>query len=113
MLHCYNVDIQLLETLKPIINLPDYTQFKVATMGDAVMLMCLARGRSVISYHWEYRVNESDNWVAMSVQMGSGLLVLSSVTEDDEGTYQCVACDCYSCSYATNTTTIRVIGKES
>ena len=103
--------MQFLETLKPIINLPDYTPFKVAVNGDVVMLMCFAHGRSTISYHWEHHVNVSDKWVAVSVKMDSGLLILPSVTEDDEGIYRCVACDCYSCSYSTNITTITVIGK--
>ena len=102
-----------LETLKPNILLPDYTPFKVAVNGDVVMLMCFAHGRSKISYHWEHHVNDSDNWTAISVDMDSGLLILSSVTEDDEGMYRCVACDCYSCSYSLNTTTITVIGKEN
>ena len=101
-----------LDTLKPVINLPDYIPHKVAANGDAVMLMCLAHGRSKIRYHWEHRINDSDNWTAISVDMDSGLLILSSVTEDDEGMYRCVACDCYSCSYSLNTTTITVIGKE-
>ena len=102
----------LLETLKPIITLTDYKPFKVAGNGDAVMLMCLAYGRSTISYHWEHRVNDSDNWELISVEADSGLLILSSVTEDNEGIYRCVACDCYSCSSSINTTTVFVTGKE-
>ena len=98
--------------MKPIINLPDYTPLEVAFNGDAVMLMCFAHGRSKISYQWERRINNPDNWTAITVEMDSGLLILSSVTKNDEGIYRCVACDCYSCSYSMNTTTITVIGKE-
>ena len=97
--------------MKPIINLPDYTPHKIAVSGDTVMLMCFARGRTKIDYHWEHRVNGYDNWTAVSVGMDTGLLILSSITEEDEGIYRCVACDCYSCSYSMNTTTIIVIGK--
>ena len=100
-----------LENLGPIINLPDYTAFKAVTKGDATMLMCVAHGRSKISYHWEYRANKSNKWMAISEDMDSGLLILSNFAEDDEGIYRCVACDCYSCTYSTNTTTITVIGK--
>ena len=103
--------MHFLETLRPIINLPDYTPYRVAVNGDVVMLMCFAHGRSKISYQWEYYINNSDNWTAISVEMDSGLLILSSVTENDEGMYRCVACDCYSCSYSINATTIIVIGK--
>ena len=99
------------ETVKPIISLPDYTPLEVADNGNTVILMCLAHGRSKISYHWEHRLNDSDNWAALPVEMNSGLLVLSSVTGDNEGIYRCVACDCYSCSHSLNTTTIIVIGK--
>ena len=84
----------------------------MAAIGEAVMLMCLAHGRSTISYHWEYRINESDTWLTVSADMDSGLLILSSVTDDNEGIYRCVACDCYSCTYSINTTTIIVIGKQ-
>ena len=101
----------LLETLKPNITLPDYTPFQVAFIGDTVVLMCLAYGRSTITYHWEHHINESDRWTAVSAEMMNGSLILSNVTEDSEGIYQCVACDCYSCSYSINTT-ITVIGKE-
>ena len=101
----------LLEKSKPIINLPDYMEFKVVTKGDATMLMCFAHGESKISYHWEYRANVSDKWMAISVEMESGLLILSSVTKHNHGIYRCVACNCYSCSYSKNTTTITVIGK--
>ena len=102
----------LSETLKPNISLPDYTQYKLAAFGETVMLMCLAHGRSTISYHWDYRINESDTWVTVSADMDNGLLILSSVTDDNEGIYQCIACDCYSCTYSRNTTTIVVTGKE-
>ena len=98
--------------MKPIINLPDYTPLNIAVSGDAVMLMCFAHGRTKINYHWEHRVNGSDNWTAVSAKMNTGLLILSSVTEEDEGIYRCVACDCYSCSYSMNTTTIIVVGKD-
>ena len=100
------------ETLKPIINLPDYTPHKVTVNGNTVMLMCLAHGRSKIGYHWEHRLNDFSNWAALSGEVNSGLLILSSVTEDNEGMYRCVACDCYSCSYSINTTTIIVYGKK-
>ena len=98
--------------MRPIINLPDYTPLEVAVSGDAVMLMCLAHGRSKISYQWEHRINNFDNWIVISVKMDSGLLILPSVTKYDEGIYRCVACDCYSCSYSINTTTLTLIGKE-
>jgi len=101
----------ILETLKPIISLPDYLPFKVLVMGDAIMLMCLAHGRSTISYHWQHHINASNSWIAVSPEMDSGLLVISSITKDNEGIYRCVACDCYSCSYSINTTTIVVFGK--
>ena len=84
----------------------------MAAIGQAVTLMCLAHGRSKISYHWEYHNNESDTWMTVSAAMDNGSLILSSVTEDSEGIYRCVACDCYSCTYSINTTTITVIGKE-
>ena len=96
-----------------MINLLDYTPLKVTFKDDSVMLMCFAHGRSKVSYHWEYHNNVSDMWVAVSVKMDSGLLILSSITEDDEGTYRCVACDCYSCTYSENTTSIIVIGKQN
>ena len=98
--------------MKPTVSLSDHTQYKLATIGEAVTLMCLAHGRSTISYHWEYRNNESDTWITVSAPKDNGLLILSSVTEDSEGIYRCVACDCYSCTYSINTTTITVIGKE-
>ena len=101
----------LLENLGPTITLPDYTEFKVVTEGDATMLMCFAHGKSKIIYHWEYRDNKSNKWMAISEDRDSGLLILSSVAEDNEGMYRCVACDCYSCTYSPNTTTIAVIGK--
>ena len=75
------------------------------------MLMCYARGRSKISYHWEHHRNGSDEWRALETE--SGLLMLPSVTDDDEGEYHCVACDCYSCSYSKNTTTLVVYGEIS
>ena len=112
MIYCVIMICDILETLKPNIILPDYASYKVAAIGDAVMLMCLAHGRSTISYHWEYHINESDTWVTASADMDSGLLILSSVTKDNEGIYRCVACDCYSCTYSINTTAIDVIGKE-
>lgn len=102
----------LLEKINPVISLPGYVSRKVVFNGDAVMLMCFAHGTSKISYHWEHHVNKSDKWVAASATVDSGLLLLASVTKDHEGIYRCVACDCYSCSYAINTTTITVIGKE-
>ena len=105
------IGIQLLETLKPNITLQDYTPYKVAVNGDAVVLMCLAHGRSTITYQWEHHINESERWTAVSAVMMNGSLILSIVTEDIEGIYRCVACDCYSCSYSINTT-ITVIGKE-
>ena len=109
-IYIYIFNIHFLETLKPNITLPDYTPFKVAAKDDAVVLMCLAYGRSTIMYHWEHRFNESDSWSTVSTEIIGGLLILSSVTEDSKGMYRCVACDCYSCSYS-NTTTINVIGK--
>jgi len=77
------------------------------------MLMCYARGRSKISYHWEHHSNRSGEWNAKTIRTESGLLLLPSVTDDDEGEYSCVACDCYSCSYSVNTTTLMVYGKMS
>ena len=90
----------------------DYVPQKVVTKYNSVMLMCFAYGRSKISYYWEHQNINTDEWTAISVEMDSGLLILSSVTEDDEGIYRCVACDCYSCSYSLNTTTIIVYGKK-
>ena len=110
--YCVIFMIQIFsETLKPIINLLDYTPLKVAVSGDAVMLTCFANGRSKINYHWEYRVNSFNSWAMISTKMNAGLFILSSVSEDDEGMYRCVACDCYSCSYSMNTTTVIVTGK--
>jgi len=97
--------------LKPIINLPNHVPYKVAVKGDAIMLMCIAYGTGKIIYYWEYRISDSDKWIIVSAEMDHGLLILSSVTEDNEGIYRCVACDCYSCSYSIDTTTITLIGK--
>ena len=110
--YCIIIMIQIFsETLNPTINLLDYTPLKVAFSNDAVMLSCFANGRSKINYHWEHRVNSSNSWTMISAEMDTGLFILSSVTEDDEGIYRCVACDCYSCSYSIKTTTVIVIGK--
>ena len=97
------------ETLKPIINLPDYMSHKI---GDAVTLRCFTHGRSKINYHWERRVNSSKIWMTISAKMNTGFFLISSVTKEDEGIYRCVACDCYSCSHSVDTIAITVIGKE-
>ena len=98
--------------MQPIINLIDYLPKKFVAKHNSVMLMCFAYGRSEISYNWEWQSSNTDEWTTLSGEMNSGLLILSSVTEDDEGMYRCVACDCYSCSYSLNTTTIIVYGKK-
>ena len=90
----------------------DYVSKKVVDKYNSAMLMCFARGRSKISYYWERWNNITSNWTAITIEMDSGLLILPSVTEDDEGIHRCVACDCYSCSYSSNTTTVIVYGKK-
>ena len=101
------------ETLQPVITLMDDVLQKIVPKHDSVMLMCYAHGRSKLSYYWERQNNDNNgDWMAVSLEMDIGLLILSSVTEDDEGTYRCVACDCYSCSYSPNTTTIIVYGND-
>lgn len=105
-------NLYIIETLQPVINLTDYVPQKVIAEHSSVMLMCFAYGRSKISYYWEQQNKNTGNWTAASVERDIGLLILSSVTDDNEGTYRCVACDCYSCSYSLNTTTMIVYGKK-
>ena len=104
--------VYILETLHPIINLIDHVPKKVVAKHNSIMLMCFAYGRSTVSYYWERHSNSTDNWTKISAEMDTGLFILSSVTEEDEGIYRCVACDCYSCSYSMNTTTVIVYGKK-
>ena len=105
--------MHILETLHPIVNLIDHIPKKVVAKHSSIMLMCFAHGRSTVSYYWERQNNSTDNWTKISAEMNTGLFILSSVTEDDKGMYRCAACDCYSCSYSINTTTVIVYGKKS
>ena len=104
----------VLETLKPAVNLIDYVPKIFIAKHDSAMLMCYAHGRSKIKYYWEQQKNiiNTNNWTAASLRKDNGLLILSSVTDDNEGIYRCVACDCYSCTYSLNATTIIVYSKK-
>jgi len=97
-----------LVTLEPELHLLGYKPTEVALRGDDVELMCYARGRSKIIYHWEHHRNGS---TVTTAKEEGGLLMLPNVTNDNEGEYQCMACDCYSCSHSMNTTTLVVYGE--
>ena len=77
------------------------------------VLQCLAFGQPPIQYNWEKFYPLSNRWKdpsSRAVSVTSSNLIFSVITEEDEGTYQCIVTNDDG-SVVSNNATVTVYGE--
>ena len=111
---CYNIliyNINVCFSVTPTIQThPESTTFRENDTNEVVMY-CLAVGMGYIQYHWEKYELSSGTWMELSHQAyaTSSNLTFSIISEEDEGSYRCVATN-FDGSTASRNATLRVYG---
>ena len=68
-------------------------EFKDVRLGQPVAFTVHATGAEPISYQWQWKGRESEEWQVCESSCGT-TLELPSVQKSDEGSYRCVVSNC-------------------